>query len=171
MYRSDGRPWNEFQKVCVAQASACDLWSSENVGIEAGPICLLPSSRTPTLARSHSNYRRPDKTRAISPRARPPATSTEPVCRSRSGITRVILLNMKTAISIPDDLFAEAEAAARRLHVSRSELYATAMEQFLKQDSESAITKRLNEIYERHSAKLDPVLHRAQMKSLKKESW
>jgi metal-responsive CopG/Arc/MetJ family transcriptional regulator len=38
---------------------------------------------------------------------------------------------MKTAVSIPDDLFRLAEAAARRLQVSRSQLYATALSVFL----------------------------------------
>jgi metal-responsive CopG/Arc/MetJ family transcriptional regulator len=38
---------------------------------------------------------------------------------------------MKTAVSLPDDLFRQADAAARRLRVSRSELYSKAIEEFL----------------------------------------
>lgn len=38
---------------------------------------------------------------------------------------------MKTAVSMPDDLFHLAEAAARRLRVSRSELYANAITEYL----------------------------------------
>jgi metal-responsive CopG/Arc/MetJ family transcriptional regulator len=38
---------------------------------------------------------------------------------------------MKTAISIPDRVFKEAEQTARRLKMSRSELYRTALEAFL----------------------------------------
>ena len=34
---------------------------------------------------------------------------------------------MKTAISLPDELFAAAEKLAERLGVSRSQLYATAL--------------------------------------------
>ncbi len=37
------------------------------------------------------------------------------------------IIAMKTAVSLPDDLFRMAEAAARRLQVSRSELYARAI--------------------------------------------
>jgi metal-responsive CopG/Arc/MetJ family transcriptional regulator len=78
---------------------------------------------------------------------------------------------MKTAVSLPDDLFRSAEAAARRLQVSRSELYARAIEQFLKQQNEGAITERLNAVYSRHPAKVDPALHRAQLKSLPQDGW
>ena len=78
---------------------------------------------------------------------------------------------MKTAVSMPDDLFRRAEAAARRLRVSRSELYARAIGEFLKVQQGSAITERLNEVYSRKSAKVDPGLHRAQLKSLDKDAW
>jgi predicted transcriptional regulator len=38
---------------------------------------------------------------------------------------------MKTAISIPDDLYREVEACSRRLRVSRSRLFATAAREYL----------------------------------------
>ena len=78
---------------------------------------------------------------------------------------------MKTAISVPDDLFRTAEAAARRLRVSRSKLYATALAQFLERQQANAVTERLNEVYSRRPAKLDPALQRAQLRSIPKESW
>jgi predicted transcriptional regulator len=78
---------------------------------------------------------------------------------------------MKTAVSLPDEIFRKAEATARRLRVSRSQLYATAISEFLERQQDSAITERLNQVYSRRSAKVDPALHRAQLKSLEKESW
>jgi predicted transcriptional regulator len=78
---------------------------------------------------------------------------------------------MKTAVSVPDDLFRLAEAAARRLRVSRSRLYATALAEFLNRKNKDVVTERLNEVYSRQDAKLDPVLHRAQLRSVDKESW
>ncbi|MBZ5726001.1 MAG: hypothetical protein LAP87_13500 [Acidobacteriia bacterium] len=78
---------------------------------------------------------------------------------------------MKTAVSVPDDLFRMAEAAARRLRVSRSQLYATAISEFLNRHQSSAVTQRLNEVYSRRPAKVDTALHRAQLKSLEKDSW
>lgn len=72
---------------------------------------------------------------------------------------------------MPDDLFRRAEAVARRLHVSRSHLYARAIEEFLKAQQGNAITERLNEVYSRKPAKVEPALHRAQVKSLQKDAW
>jgi predicted transcriptional regulator len=78
---------------------------------------------------------------------------------------------MKTAVSVPDDLFRLGETAARRLRVSRSQLYATALAEFLHRQRASAVTERLNEVYSRQRAKVDPLLHRAQLSSVNKDSW
>jgi hypothetical protein len=78
---------------------------------------------------------------------------------------------VKTAVSLPDDLFHKAEATARRLNVSRSELYARAIAEFLEGVQQNAITERLNTVYSREAAKMDPGLHRAQLKSLRKDGW
>lgn len=78
---------------------------------------------------------------------------------------------MKTAVSLPDELFRMAEAAARRLQVSRSELYAKAISEFLKSQQGSSITDRLNDVYLRHTAKVDCGLHSAQLKSIGKDDW
>ncbi len=78
---------------------------------------------------------------------------------------------MKTAVSLPDDLFQLAESTARRLRVSRSELYAKAIAAFLASKDDSAITERLNDVYSRNPATLDSRLHDAQLKSLDREAW
>jgi len=54
---------------------------------------------------------------------------------------------MKTAISLPDKLFEEADAFARQTGVSRSELYATAIAEYLARRSSERITARLNAVY------------------------
>lgn len=61
-----------------------------------------------------------------------------------TGYTR----GVKTAVSIPDQLFADAEAVARRLGVSRSKLYAWALEQFLAQQETDPVTAKLDELAE-----------------------
>ena len=78
---------------------------------------------------------------------------------------------MKTAVSLPDNLFRLAEAAARRLRISRSQLYATALSEFLDRQQTNAATERLNEVYSRRPAKVDPALQRAQIRSLDTDSW
>jgi len=51
---------------------------------------------------------------------------------------------MKTAISIPDPLFEEAEAVAKELGVSRSKLMQLALREFLKDRKEAKLTAAIN---------------------------
>jgi metal-responsive CopG/Arc/MetJ family transcriptional regulator len=78
---------------------------------------------------------------------------------------------MKTAISIPDPLFKAAERAAKRQKVSRSRLYAKALQEYLERRRSKAITKALNEIYGTEPSELDPVLARLQGEALGREDW
>ena len=78
---------------------------------------------------------------------------------------------MKTAISIPDDIFQSAEQLARRLGVSRSELYVQALTSYLQEHHEDGVTAALNAIYEDIRAQLDPVLQRVQRRSLPQDDW
>jgi metal-responsive CopG/Arc/MetJ family transcriptional regulator len=78
---------------------------------------------------------------------------------------------MKTAISLPDELFTAADALAGRLGVSRSELYATAVAEFLAKHTRSEVTARLNEVYATESSALDPAFRRAQSRSIGPEHW
>jgi metal-responsive CopG/Arc/MetJ family transcriptional regulator len=78
---------------------------------------------------------------------------------------------MKTAVSVPDSLFHQAETAARRLRVSRSRLYSTALAEYLSRRQADAVTERLNAAYSRRPAKLDAALHRAQLKTVDKDAW
>jgi metal-responsive CopG/Arc/MetJ family transcriptional regulator len=51
---------------------------------------------------------------------------------------------MKTAVSIPDEVFRKAEAAAKRLKMSRSELYARAIDAFVDASSADAVTDAMD---------------------------
>ncbi len=53
---------------------------------------------------------------------------------------------MKTAVSIPNPVFEEAENLARRLGLSRSELYSRAVNMFLEAYREDRITEALNQV-------------------------
>ena len=88
-----------------------------------------------------------------------------------TGMTRIRLKAVKTAVSLPYDLFHQADATARRRGISRSELYAQALAEYLERRECRAITERLNAVYSRDSAKLDSALHRAQLKSFPKGDW
>jgi metal-responsive CopG/Arc/MetJ family transcriptional regulator len=78
---------------------------------------------------------------------------------------------MKTAVSLPEDLFRRAEAAARKLRVSRSQLYAAAIAEFLERRRTRNITERLNKLYSKEQSKLNPAFHSAQVRSLEREDW
>lgn len=65
---------------------------------------------------------------------------------------------MKTAISIPATLFTEADQLAGKLGVSRSELYARALQTLLKQYRDEQVSARLNELYAEEDSSLDPVV-------------
>jgi hypothetical protein len=87
------------------------------------------------------------------------------------GITVVILFVMKTAISIPDVLFAAVERLARQLGISRSELFARAMKAFLAKNSEVGVTEKLNAVYGNEESELDPTLQTMQFQSIGEDSW
>lgn len=89
------------------------------------------------------------------------------------GITGVILRFMKTAISIPDDEFKKADELAARLGMSRSELYRSALAEFMSKHSEEAVTERLNELYEGkdEESSMSEILLRMQAESIAEEEW
>lgn len=83
-------------------------------------------------------------------------------------------MTVKTAISIRDDIFEAAERTAATLGLSRSELYARAVAEFVEQCSGDRVTERLNEVYgdDGSSSDLDEVLAALQFHSLSaEEKW
>ncbi len=80
---------------------------------------------------------------------------------------------MKTAISLPDNLFQKADRVAKRLGLSRSELYRRAVEAFIRDQSGLAVREALDRVYstEENRGRLDPGLERIQEESLPKEEW
>ncbi len=80
-------------------------------------------------------------------------------------------MGMKTAVSIPDDLFASAETLGKRLGVSRSRLYATALAEFIAKHRGRKVTEQLDAVYERADSRLDPALRRLQARSLQRNAW
>lgn len=78
---------------------------------------------------------------------------------------------MKVAVSIPDELFESAESLGKRLRVSRSRLYATALSEFLAKHQGRKLTDRLNQVYGNEESRLDERLARMQRRSLSTDSW
>ncbi len=80
---------------------------------------------------------------------------------------------VKTAVSIPEPLFAEGEKFAKRLRLKRSQLYARALAELIRRYDSNEITRRLNEVYgpDGKGSELDPVLAAHVRRNLKKVEW
>ena len=55
---------------------------------------------------------------------------------------------MKTSVSIPDEIFKAADKLARQQHVSRSELYARALAEFVRAHGRERVLEELNKVYQ-----------------------
>lgn len=86
------------------------------------------------------------------------------------GYDPVILPTVKTAISIPDELFAAGDRLARRLGLSRSELYARALSRYLAGADDSDVTDALDQVYADDGDQMDPGFVEAQRRALDQES-
>jgi metal-responsive CopG/Arc/MetJ family transcriptional regulator len=78
---------------------------------------------------------------------------------------------VKTAISVPDEVFEAADRTAKKLGVSRSELYSTAIHEYIERHKIEDVTSRLNDLYASDSSELDECLGQMQSQSVKKEDW
>ena len=89
----------------------------------------------------------------------------------KMGYTLSYIGLMKTAISVPDKVFRSADALAKRLGVSRSQLYTTAVNEYLSKYQSRQVTARLNSLYAEEDSSLSPNLIFIQTKSLPHEEW
>ncbi len=86
-------------------------------------------------------------------------------------MTAVILQGMKTAISLPDELFRQADELARRLGIPRSRLYTRALSEYLEAHAPGQITSALDAVYANADSALDPGLAVAQTAALGEDEW
>jgi len=78
---------------------------------------------------------------------------------------------MKIAVSIPDEVFEDAEYLARRQGKTRSKLYADAIAEYVGVYRTESITEQLNAVYRTEDSALDSALELAQYQSLEEEGW
>jgi metal-responsive CopG/Arc/MetJ family transcriptional regulator len=81
---------------------------------------------------------------------------------------------MKTAISIPDELFRGAERLARRSKKSRSRVFRDALREYLDRHAADEITERMNsalkEIF-KTEPETDPFVRAAARPTLERSEW
>ena len=78
---------------------------------------------------------------------------------------------MKTAISIPDNVFTLADRFAKRMRMSRSELYTRAVQEYLDEHRHARVREKLDELYASEASSIDSGLLDTQAASLPREEW
>jgi metal-responsive CopG/Arc/MetJ family transcriptional regulator len=79
---------------------------------------------------------------------------------------------MKTAVSLPDDVFRDAERFARRTRKSRSRLYAEALTEYLARHAPDAVTEDMNHVVDQLGAGAsDPFVSSAARRVAERVEW
>ncbi len=82
---------------------------------------------------------------------------------------------MKTAISIPDDLFKEVEKLSKKLHCSRSQVLTSAAREFVEKQKSHEILDAINKAYSENETEQEVTLRQKSKKHyaklLKEEKW
>lgn len=83
----------------------------------------------------------------------------------------VILKIMKTAISVPPEVFALSERLAKKFKVSRSAVFAMGVRKLGEDLDEEDLIARVNAVCEDVDTSLDPFWKEMQSRVLSKEEW
>ena len=78
---------------------------------------------------------------------------------------------MKTAISIPDEVFEEAERLASELNTSRSQLYSRALQEFVARHAPDRLTEAMNRVVNEVGSEIDEFSQRASRRVLEQVEW
>ena len=78
---------------------------------------------------------------------------------------------MKTAVSIPDEVFREAERYARRTKESRSALYSKAVAEYLARHVPDSVTEAMDKLCEELGQPEDPFAVQAGRRVLERTPW
>lgn len=78
---------------------------------------------------------------------------------------------MKTAVSIPDEVFEEAERLAAELQTSRSQLYSRALQEFVARHAPNRLTEAMNRVVDEVGVEIDELSQRASRRVLEQVDW
>jgi metal-responsive CopG/Arc/MetJ family transcriptional regulator len=78
---------------------------------------------------------------------------------------------MKTAVSIPDDVFEKAERLARRAGRSRSDVYAAALREYVARHAPDEVTEAMNRVCDEVDAQVDDFVRTAGRRALERTEW
>jgi predicted transcriptional regulator len=78
---------------------------------------------------------------------------------------------MKTAVSIPDDVFQQAERLAQQWHTSRSQLYARALAEFVARHDDDEITAAMNAVIDEVGSGVAEFTRKVAHQALQRVEW
>jgi metal-responsive CopG/Arc/MetJ family transcriptional regulator len=78
---------------------------------------------------------------------------------------------MKTAVSIPDDVFEKVERLARRGRRSRSEVFSAALREYVARHSPDEVTEAINRVCDQIGDQHDEFVSKAARQILEKTEW
>jgi len=79
--------------------------------------------------------------------------------------------SMKTAVSIPDDVFEKVERFARRTKRSRSEVFSTALREYIARHAPDEVTDAINRAVDEIGEQTDQFVATAARRILEKTEW
>ena len=103
-----------------------------------------------------------------------PLSAADQLCRSTGLDSRPLggyTSGMKTAVSIPDDVFEDAERLASRLRTSRSQLYARALAEFVARHDDDRVTSLMDQAVREAGGEADAFVRVAAQQSLQRVEW
>ena len=78
---------------------------------------------------------------------------------------------MKTAVSVPDDVFKDAERLAKRLKTSRSRLYSDALREYVARHSPEDVTAAYDRLIEEYGQPADDAVLAANARTIARIEW
>jgi hypothetical protein len=80
-------------------------------------------------------------------------------------------IGMKTAVSVPDEVYQQIERLARRERRSRSEVYSTALKEYMARHAPDEVTEALDRVVRELGADVDPFTAAAGHAILEATEW
>lgn len=80
-------------------------------------------------------------------------------------------MTVKTEISIPDNLFRDAERLAERLHKSRSQIYSEALAEYMARHDADSVTEQINAVCDEVDTRPDAFVAAAARRILERTEW
>ncbi len=91
--------------------------------------------------------------------------------RKRAGELQRYPESMKIAVSIPDDVFEQAERLARGTRKSRSQFYADALREYVARHAPEEVTNRMDQVCSELDEPVDEFVSAAASRILARSEW